>query len=94
MVVRDHGPHSWFLLQDAESFMLAVRCSRGPADFELLIRLTPDEEREYRALGTVYLHYLAARVDHWSGEYEARHEAAARSAVEDAIRVSLANKDL
>jgi hypothetical protein len=80
-----HGPHAWFLLQDAEGYILAARCSRGAADFELLIRLTPEETREYRALGLLFLNYMAARVDYWSGDYLHRHERASGQAVNRAI---------
>ena len=73
MRVVAHGPNGWYLLEDGACYFLLARCSQSAVDFELLIQLNVLEYREFHALGTVYIEYLAARVNYWSGDYRSRH---------------------
>ena len=90
MKVVGHGPHAWYLLEHEASHLLLARCSRGPTEFDILLRLNAEEFEEYRALGHVYIHYLAARVDNWSSEYWPRHEAALQSDASAAVAAYIA----
>ena len=72
MKVVAHGPQVWFLLQDHDGYYLLARCSQSAAEFELLIKLSPDEYKEFHACGRLYIDYLAARINYWSREYAAR----------------------
>jgi len=85
MNVVAHNPHAWFLLEEGGSYFLLARCSQSAADYELLIQLTPEEYREYHALGAVYIEYLAARVNYWSRDYWQRNVAEKHTAANQAI---------
>ena len=43
MVVVDHQPHEWFLLQDEGGFVLDVNCGRSAVGFSVVLRLTEEE---------------------------------------------------
>lgn len=43
MQVIDHEPHTWFLLQDADGYLLDVNCSRSTTGFSVLLRLNGEE---------------------------------------------------
>ena len=87
MKVVANNSTAWFLLEDGGAYFLSARCSQSAVDFDVLVRLNPDEYREYHALGTLYLEYLAARINYWSKEYWPRNEVPQRSAADDAISV-------
>jgi len=70
--VIDHQPHAWFLLRDGDDHYLDVNCSHGPVGFSLLVKLSAAEHEEYRALGRVFIDYLAARVAYWWSDYKER----------------------
>lgn len=67
--VADHAPHAWFFLRGGEDYYLDVNCEQGAVGFSLLIKLTDEEAEEYRALGRVFLDYLAAKVAYWPARY-------------------------
>lgn len=71
----DYGPQLWQLYQEDKNFFLSVRCQSSFLEFETLLRLSPEEYREYHALGHVYLEYLASRVSYWQSEYAHRNVA-------------------
>ena len=73
MEVVSYGPQAWFFLKDSDGYLLSVRCQQSFVEFETLVRLTPEEYREYHALGTVYINYLAARVSYWAQDYQPRN---------------------
>lgn len=68
-----NGPQLWFFLQDGNDYLLTVRCQSGFAEFETLIQLSPEEYREYHALGRVYIEYLASRVSYFARDYQERN---------------------
>jgi hypothetical protein len=70
--VADHAPHAWFSLRGGEDYYLDVNCDQGAVGFSRLIKLTDEEAEEYRALGRVFLDYLAARVAYWPARYRDR----------------------
>jgi hypothetical protein len=72
MKVADHEPHGWFLLQDGGRYYLDARVSRSAVDWSVLVQLTPQEYREYHAIGRLYLNYLAARIHNFVEEYQSR----------------------
>ena len=72
MEVLMHDKEQWYLLREQDSYYLLVRCSQSAAGFEILIKLSPDEYREFHACGRVYLNYLANRINYWSREYYPR----------------------
>lgn len=73
MQVYEHGPQFWFLLKDGNDYYLSVRCEQSFVGFEMLLRLNPNEYREYHACGRVYIDYLATRVNYWASEYQSRN---------------------
>lgn len=73
MKVVMNGPQSWFFLQNGNEYLLSVRCQNSFVEFETLIQLSPDEYREYHALGRVYIEYLASRVSYWAKDYQSRN---------------------
>jgi hypothetical protein len=72
MKVVAYGPQVWFLLQDQNGYYLLTRCAQSAAEFELLVKLSPDEYKEFHACGRLYIEYLAARINYWSREYASR----------------------
>lgn len=65
MVVLDHEPHRWFLLQDGDALLLDVHCSHGPADYLWTMALNDDEIAVLRSTGRIFLNQLAEKVQ-WS----------------------------
>lgn len=72
MKVADHEPHVWFLLEDGGRYYFDARVSRSAVDWSVLVQLTPQEYREYHAIGRLYLNYLAARIHNFVEEYQSR----------------------
>jgi len=72
MQVADHEPYVWFLLKESDGYYFNARVSRSAADWDVLVKLTPQEYREYHAIGRLYLNYLAARIHNFVEEYSAR----------------------
>jgi len=72
MEVADHEPSVWFLLKEADTYYLDARVTRSAVEWSLLIELTAQEQREYHAMGKVFLHQLAARMDNFAEEYTTR----------------------
>lgn len=70
--VVDHCPGEWFLLRDGESHYLDVRCDAGPVGFSRLVKLSEAEREEHRALGRVFISYLAAKISYWPQRYADR----------------------
>lgn len=72
--IIEHGPQIWILFQtEAEELFLDVRCQRGFTELPTLIRLSPEECLEYRALGRVAVDYLGNKVMFWPQRYEYRN---------------------
>jgi len=72
MRVADHEPHAWFLLEQSGHYYFDARVSRSAAEWSVLVQLTPQEYREYHAIGRLYLDYLAARIHNSVEEYSSR----------------------
>lgn len=72
MKMIEYGPGLWQLYQQGDSLFLSVRCQSGFAEFETLLILLPEEVREFKGLGRVFLEYLAAKVSYWPNEYRGR----------------------
>lgn len=72
MRVVDHEPQVWFLMEEAGRYYFDARVTRSAAEWSISIELTPTECREYRAIGRLYLSYLAARIHNFSEEYSTR----------------------
>ncbi|HEX8245117.1 MAG TPA: hypothetical protein VF541_16520 [Longimicrobium sp.] len=91
--VADHHPAAWFLLRDSENpppdgdYYLDVNCDRGAVGFSVLVKLSEAEREEYRALGRVFIEYLAARISHWADHYRDRNlSASLGNEVTEAVR--------
>jgi len=65
MVVLDHEPHWWFLLQDSDALLLDVHCSHGPVDYDWAMALNDDELAQFHAVGRTFIDSLAKNVQ-WS----------------------------
>ncbi|MGE8685689.1 MAG: hypothetical protein ACN6PJ_01050 [Achromobacter sp.] len=63
MIVIDHEPQFWFLLQIADGLLLDVNCSHDAVGYRFMIQLNDDELRAYRAGGRGYLCDLAETID-------------------------------
>lgn len=72
MKVADHEPKTWFLMEESGCYYLLARVARSAAEWSVLIQLTPQEYREYHAIGRLYLNYLAARIHNFVEEYSSR----------------------
>ena len=72
MEVTDHQPGGWYLLRDGAHHYLDVNVHLPLVDTSILIQLNEEEETE-SILGRVYIDYLAARVNYWSSQYQARN---------------------
>ena len=72
MEVVDHHPGGWYLLKDAVSHYLDVRCSLPLVDMSILVRLEANEEAESIGPGRTSVEYFAAKVKHWSDQYRSR----------------------
>ena len=59
MKVVDHEPHSWFLFEENHSLLLDVNCNHSAFGYTYMIKLSPEETIEYKALGNEYLNKLA-----------------------------------
>jgi hypothetical protein len=70
--VADHEPQTWFLLEESGEYYFDARVTRSAVEWNVLIKLAPQEWREYRAIGRTYLHDLAARIHNFAEEYSAR----------------------
>jgi hypothetical protein len=91
--VADHHPAAWFLLRDGENpppdgdYYLDVNCNRGAVGFSVLVKLSEAEREEYRALGRVFVDYLAARISYWADHYRERNlSASLENEVTEAVR--------
>ena len=73
MVVADHEPHAWFLLEEAGTYYLDARAGHSAVEWSVLLRLTPEEDREYHAVGRPYVAYLAARIASRPFDYTERN---------------------
>lgn len=62
MIVVDHAPHSWFLLQDDIGFVLDVNCNVSAVGFSITMRLAPEESAEIAADGRSATAALAGAV--------------------------------
>mgnify|MGYP003422809230 CR=1 FL=1 len=65
MIVLDHEPHWWFLLQDGETLLLDVHCSHSAVDYSWVMTLNSDEAAQFKSTGRAFLTQLAERVQ-WS----------------------------
>jgi hypothetical protein len=72
MRVAAHEPQAWFLMEESERYYFDARVTRSAAEWSVLIELTPQEYREYHAMGRLYLDYLAARIHNFVEEYSSR----------------------
>lgn len=62
MVVLDHEPHCWFLLQDHDALLLDVHCSHGPIDYDWTMALSDDEVAQFHAADRTFISSLAENV--------------------------------
>lgn len=73
MIVVDHEPHGWFLLQDRAGYILDVNCSQCFVSFFVVLRLTPDESALVHSEGHSAAHELARSIQHSPATYHSRH---------------------
>jgi hypothetical protein len=93
MVVVDHEPHAWFLLQDARGYVLDVNCSHSIASFSVVLRLTADEVARIEAHGRQATHDLASAIQYSPTKYRSRYgEPALESGALAAIKEWQANQ--
>ena len=64
MVVVDHQPHEWFLLQDRQGFVLDVNCGWSAVGFSVVLRLTDEEAGLMKTQGREAAAGLARSVQH------------------------------
>ncbi|HSU17691.1 hypothetical protein [Longimicrobium sp.] len=89
--VIDHHPAAWFLLDEGKPgaenhYYLDVNCGEGAAGFSLLVQLSDAEREEYRALGRVFIEYLAAKIAYrWRDFSERDLESRLQAEVSDAV---------
>lgn len=86
MQVIDHEPQTWFLLQDADGYLLDVDCSRSTTGFSVLLRLNAEETAAIDADRRAASSAMAERVRDRPNDYFPRAadqalEAAALAAV-------------
>lgn len=62
MVVLDHEPQWWFLLQDGERLLFDVNCSHSAASYSWLMALNQEEVARFRAKGRAFLSELAEEI--------------------------------
>jgi hypothetical protein len=62
MIVLDHQPRWWFLLQDGDALLFDVHCSHGPVDYAWTMFLNAAETSQLRAAGRAFLGALAGQV--------------------------------
>lgn len=65
MIVRDHEPQWWFLLEDGERLLFDVNCSHGAVSYSWLMALNTEETAKFKATGKAFLNELAKEVQ-WS----------------------------
>jgi hypothetical protein len=65
MIVLDHEPALWFLLQEGEDFIFDAACSHSFISYTLTMKLNADEIARYKQEGREYLSKLAYEV-HYS----------------------------
>jgi hypothetical protein len=65
MVVLDHEPQWWFLLQDGDRLLFDVNCSHSAVSYSWLMELNPGEVEKFRASGRAFLGELAEAIQ-WS----------------------------
>lgn len=59
-------------MEEAGRYYFDARVSRSASEWSVLVQLTPQEYREYHAIGRLYLDYLAARIHNFVEEYSSR----------------------
>ncbi len=64
MVVVDHQPHDWFLLQDEQGFVLDVNCNWSAVGFSVVLRLTDEEAGLMETQGREAVAGLARSIQH------------------------------
>jgi len=87
MLVVEHAPARWFLLQEGQRYYFDARISRSAVEWSLLIELTEQECRNYSVGGKTFLDRLAARINDCTDEYSGRDlDAGHRSDVFQAVQ--------
>jgi hypothetical protein len=80
MVVVDHEPYSWFLLQDERGFILDVNCQQSFVSYSCTFRLEDAEVAQIKLGGHLETDRLARLVQHNPVAYADRHDGAALGA--------------
>lgn len=62
MIVRDHRPHAWFLLEDDGALFLDAACTHSFLDYSVLIALDDQEVRGFETRGRAFLDQLAREI--------------------------------
>ena len=65
MIVLDHDPLWWFLLQDGDTLLFDVHCSHSAVDYSWTMALNAEEAAQLAAAGRTFLNRLAEQVQ-WS----------------------------
>lgn len=65
MIVLEHEPQWWFLLQDGERLLFDVNCSHSAVNYSWLMALNAEEAAKFKASGRAFLNELAEEVQ-WS----------------------------
>lgn len=62
MIVVDHEPQWWFLLQEEDAFLFDVNCSHGAFGYSWLMTLNSAEVERFKSDGRTFLNKLAEEV--------------------------------
>jgi hypothetical protein len=73
MIVVDHEPHSWFLLQDEHGLVLDVNCTQSFVSYSRTFRLDDDESARVRLVGHQEVDRLALLVQCSPAAYSCRN---------------------
>ena len=86
MVVVDHEPRDWFLLQDEHGLVLDVNCTRSFVSFSVVVRLTAEEAELVVAQGRKAVADLAQSVQYSPERFAQR---SGSKALEDASHAAI-----
>jgi hypothetical protein len=86
MKVVAHEPASWLLLHKKSAYYLEVPCSLYGNNFNLLIKLTEDECKQYEKFGKAFIQDMVVKIQYFPQAYYTRNQSIAlQKAVGEAI---------
>ena len=93
MVVIDHQPYAWFLLEEDGCLYLDAHCSHSFFDYSVIIAMNEAETEAFRVGGRTYLdklaydiHYSAPAVKDSQSPYKSRNLAIGGTREENSVQ--------